>query len=275
VARFTIIFTDMFLLVRRSSAPSVILPVASGADGPHFATASGAGLVDLPFSQNIIWFARQDVDGSLIRLQAAAPSTWPGDRVLKLAKALGQGEARVRKNLLTNTLPVILNARIDLPPGTFVDQDPYYGDAGTVSWHFGKKFGSSFDQTLTDTMTYSCAIDDTSNYALVVVDAKNPYSFTVHPLSRGFSDRDISFEINNSEHSNKPIQTGAQTLDEYGFLYDLMDYASERPLPTGTYQPTAANTNRHKRFNLLDTPRPICGGGQGCPDPPDASDPCQ
>lgn len=300
-------FVYMYMLVRDRRNPKVLLPNGRNCRFPHETTLF---YLD-PKATDATWTSEQLVRADVglfsktgdeyFRLNSSTPVSWPdrGD-VLHMndmdkapADPNGPDPRRIRPELLaSHHCHEDLNARVHLPTGYFRGLGAIKASGAWTRWTV---IGANGVQRIwpCDHMQYTCQVDDNDGGFAVGVSAIGANGRSSHrwiPLRPQPSSGALRLIVVNRDPSTNHSGPSPNGLEDFAVLYGLTGAGPQAwSVPTGAAtdetqsillalqlpQGTTAKKSSKSESHPLDDIRPICGGGQGCPDPPDPDIPCE
>lgn len=277
MAKLKITFENMFLLVR-SNPPVVLLP-KGGADYPHSHKVRGVKAKPDPTGSDFTICIV--TDGEATPWPGDGPSEWPDSRILDLCSlSASTGHCQIKRALYSRDsddrgsamCPNELNARFFLPHGQFTDwQNDKVDHHLTQRWEVPHRSGKPTNTILRDTMIFECDLPDDS---LFVLREEMGRMAPVYHALQSEKGKDVSLQV---EAKDKGRYVPSPFAKDFAVIYGLTVNPSGWPVPKmrgtgGNYIPfpkQGSPVGPTVGFGPLttDPERPICGAGQGCPEP--------
>jgi hypothetical protein len=188
---------------------------------------------------------------------------------------------RTNKLLQDPMIPRELNARVVLSGGTFSEIAAFRPEAREILWtmHFSHKEWAR--HRLTDRLVFRMKLEADAQYWLVVAAFNGTAWKRIHDKELEQSATVTISNLDPDQHARhqQAIPSGTYFLGEYVDIFGLTELrAPEAVVPVGEYpsrqtrpEPTCpAHVDGEGTDVLpLSVTDPVCGGGQGDPDPPD------
>jgi hypothetical protein len=266
----TVTFEYMFMLVK-SRPPVVLMPKGSG-DLEHALSISGIrdeNAIDLSGADLRICTQNPRDPQDYVTYTGQQPSAqrWPDpDWILDFCNMSTDVAARRidKRSLGAGACPSDLNGRFWLPYGQFKEaaSDKLLKHR-EQRWEVPRPGKPRHHQPFTDVMRFVCELDPNELHYLEVVGS----STKRYPL-QGQRGNDVTLWLRNEDL----VERSSNYMDDVALLYALAKDPSGWPLPKirGTLADKIPfrKTDRatFQPFGPGDD-RPICGAGQGCPEP--------
>jgi hypothetical protein len=247
VNELVVSFIYMFLLVKRTKHPIVLLP--RGSKGNLHVTSIAVNGGSLPLKRKDVRFWRLKSGASFPVPIKGVKMIWPDPRLLLDLTHMPalKARARLKSGLVKSVnVPRQLNGRVFLPSGEFAPLGAVKGAPMRIRWTLDGP--SPRRQWLSDQMQFVCPISGTGRYAMTIGNSA--------PVElRRNADGDIHVGFTNEDVVDAPVRNDGKFdyLDEYEVLYSLLQRKLGRRWP---------KKRTVKRSYGTGVNRPICGGAQ-------------
>lgn len=270
MAKLEITFSNMFLLVR-SLPPTVLVPNGESAGFPHTVTVSGVKGGSLHPTDSDFDFCTKPINEDHHPARWEGTTTvcnFPGEELLNLCRlSKNPADCRIQKALHSNdgsnggsrNCPSLLNGRFYLPYGCF---DTSWSDKDfanlTQLWEIPHANDPKNVQQLRETIVFECVVPDNLQLSLRETTAAGVTYHDIHSKPG----KDIRLFVTGTDL--KPYKSN-HAMD-FAVVYELAANPKGWPVPK-RYGTLGSSVPFPVKTLSIGPARPICGAGQGCPEP--------